>query len=385
MSTDFNKFNKPAHASSSSLGFAQAAGIAVAREPVQKAALNLRMIRGPLQPQQNQSIISQYNSLASEDISAEDFMRWIQDSPEGPAWHAILETNDGDIVGHTSLIPIPATYNGRPAVAAKSEFSFIREEYRAAKIRGFEQSGRLKNLIYIDELFKLCRAEGWSPLLISTSSSYHRVFRSIACYPVNFPLWECLLVLRPGKAASGTPNLQSWQRASLWGTGLIQTTLWSSALLFSDRSRKLRRFPAHEKPLPPGGQKLVCFQDKEALAWRYPEEQYTRIAGSGQGADLIVKHGSDTRYLRVCQWQSGAPTAALITELVQMARQQRALGVRWAVYEGDTGSPGVVSRLRGLGFLCAKRVRTLLINTAERELLESSNWNLTDAMFSFDH
>lgn len=68
-----------------------------------------------------------------------------------------------------------------------------------------------------------------------------------------------------------------------------------------------------------------------------------------------------------------------------MARQQRALGVRWAVYEEDAGSPAVVSRLRSLGFLCAKRVRTLLINTAERELLESSKWNLTDAMFSFDH
>jgi hypothetical protein len=384
MSTEFNKFNTPAHASSPALGFGQAAEIAAAREPVQKAALNLRIVRGPLQPQQNQSIISQYNSLASEGISTADFLRWIQNSPEGPAWHAILETIDGDIVGHTSLIPIPATYNGRPAVAAKSEFSFIREEYRAAKIRGFEQSGRLKNLIYIDELFKLCRAEGWSPLLISTSSSYHRVFRSIACYPVNFPLWECLLVLRPGKAASGTPNLQSWQRASLWGTGLIQTTLWSPALLFSDRS-ELRRFPAHEKPLPPCGQKLVCFQDKESLLWRYPEEQYTRIAESGQGADLIVKHGSDTRYLRVCQWQSGVPTAALITELVQMARQQRALGVRWAVYEGDAGSAAIVSRLRSLGFLCAKRVRTLLINTAERELLECSKWHLTDAMFSFDH
>lgn len=353
----------------------------------QGAPLNLRIVQGPLKTHENHSIISQYNSLASADISTQDFLRWIQDSPEGPAWHAVLETDEGEMAGHTSLIPIRATHDGRSLVAAKSEYSFIREEFRASKIRGFEQTGRLKNLIYIDELFKFCRSKGWSPLLISTSTSFHRVFRSIACYPVNFPLWECLLVLRPGEAARNTPNLRRWQRASLMGTGLIQSAFWAPTLFFSGRSQALRMTPPSETPLQQDGQPLAFFEDQESLAWRYPEEQYARIAAEANaGADLIVKFGSANRYLRVCQWRvnSAPPTPALVSRLVQMARGQRALGVRWAVYGNDARSAALVGRLRSLGFLCARRVRTLLINTAQQELLDPSRWNLTDAMFSFD-
>lgn len=356
-------------------------------ESPREATLDLRIVRGPLEPHEDESILSQYNSLAAADIRPREFLRWIRDGPEGPAWHAILETKDGDIVGHTSLIPIRATHGGRFVVAAKSEYSFIREEFRASKIRGFEQTGRLKNLIYIDELFRRCRSDGWGPLLISTSSTFHRVFRSIACYPVNFPLWECLLVLRPRAAGRRTPNLRRWQRVSLWGAGLAQRAFWVPALFFSNRAEGLRMFPAKESPLRQPGSSLSFFQDQDSLAWRYPEGQYERIATEPQGdADLIVKYGSADRYLRVCQWRlnSGAPTRALIASLVQMARQQQALGVRWAVYGEDPASAALVSRLRNFGFLCARRVRTLLINTADQQFLDASAWNLTDAMFSFD-
>lgn len=347
----------------------------------------MRIVRGPLNPPTNHSILSQYNSLASADIRPAEFLRWIQRGPEGPAWHAILETEDGDIVGHTSLIPIRATHDGRSLVGAKSEYSFIQEEFRASKIRGFEQTGRLKNLIYIDELFRRCRAEGWSPLLISTSGAFHRVFRSIACYPVNFPLWECLLVLRPREAARKTPNLRNWQKASLWAAGLVQSAFWTPASSFSRRAKGLRMLSAAESPMRQPGQSLSFFQDQDSLTWRYPEGQYERIVEENNGgADVIVKYGSASRYLRVCQWHlnSGPPMLALLTKLVQMARNQQALGVRWAVYGEDATSAALVTRLRNFGFLCARRVRTLLINTANRQFLDPSAWSLTDAMFSFD-
>jgi hypothetical protein len=357
------------------------------RESPQEATLDLRVVRGPLRPAENESILSQYNSLASARIPTQEFLRWIQDGPEGPAWHAMLEARDGGIVGHTSLVPLRGTHDGRLLVAAKSEYSFIREEFRASKIRGFEQTGRLKNLIYIDELFRRCRSEGWGPLLISTSRSFHRVFRSIACYPVNFPLWECLLVLRPREAGWKTPNLRPWQRVSLWGTGQLQRALWTPALFLSGRVEGLRPLPPDEGPLRQEGRSLSFFQDRDSLAWRYPKGQYTRIVADAQGCtDLIVKYGSASRYLRVCQWRldSGPPTASLIAGLIQMARQQGALGVRWAVYGKDPASASLVKRLRSFGFLCARRVRTLLINTPDQQFLDAAAWNLSDAMFSFD-
>jgi hypothetical protein len=348
--------------------------------------LSLRMVRGPLKPHENQSILSQYNELASANIPEQEFLRWIQDSPAGPAWHAVLETRDGEIVGHTSLIPFRATHEGRALVAAKSEYSFIREEFRSSKIRGFEHTGRLKNLIYIDELFRQCRSEGWSPLLISTPSGFHRVFRSIACYPVKFPLWECLLVLRPLAAGTKTPNLRRWQRVSVLGAGLVQTALWSPALFFP-RTNGVRSSLPQEGPFSQTERSLSFFHDKETLAWRYPEGQYERIASEREGgADLIVKYGSADRYLRVCQWRldSGPPSAGIIARLVRMARKQQALGVRWAVYGEDPRSAELVGRLRNLGFLCARRVRSLLIHSADEAFLDASAWNLTDAMFSFD-
>ena len=262
-----------------------------------------------------------------------------------------------------------------------------REEFRASKIRGFEHSGRLKNLIYIDELFRRCRSEGWSPLLISTSSSYHRVFRGIGCYPVNFPLWECLLVLRPYEAGWNTPNLRPWQRAALCGAGIAQSTAWAAGSIFSKQREDIRLLPAAERPMLHREQSLSFFQDEHSLAWRYGTGQYERLMAEGSaGTDLIVKQGSAGRYLRVCQWRSCSLSLepAVISRLVQMARQRKALGVRWAVYGGNAESAGIVKRLRNLGFLCARRVRTLLINTLDQKFLEPNAWNLNDAMFSFD-
>lgn len=355
--------------------------------PITEPAVRLRIVRGPLTAGENESILAQYKSLASADISFPQFLRWIQDSPEGPAWHAILETPEGEIVGHTSLIPMRASYDGRSFIAAKSEYSFIREEYRAAKIRGFEQTGRLKNLIYVDELFRRCRAEGWSPLLISTPSGFHRVFRSIACYPVNFPVQECLLVLRPREAALRTPNIYGWHRAFLWGAGLAQRAFWSPAFLSPDRENQLSTITISGDHLRTGHSRLTFFQDRDSLDWRYPESEYEQIAmadGNG-GGNLLVKYGSATRYLRVCQWQLDcAPSRGLIASLVRKARRQGALGVRWAVYGEDAASGVLVQRLRKLGFVCVRRPRTLLINTANQEFLDPRKWNLTDAMFTFD-
>jgi len=353
----------------------------------QGAILNLRMVRGPLEQAENESIISQYNSLASAAIPTRQFLRWVQAGSEGPAWHAILEAKNGEIVGHTSLIPIRATHNERFLIAAKSEYSFIREEFRASKIRGFEHTGRLKNLIYIDELFRQCRSEGWGPLLISTPSMFHRVFRTIACYPVDFPLWECLLILRPLNAARKTVNLRGWQRVSLWGAGLAQTAFWSPVLSLSGPPKGFRSPPVDGSPLRQSPRSLSFFEDQNSLAWRYPTGHYERIAAETKdGANLIVKCGSPNQYLRVCQWHLNSEplSPALIAQLIHRALQQQALGVRWAVYGEDVTSALLVGRLRKFGFLCARRVRTLLINATDPQYLDPGTWNLTDAMFSFD-
>lgn len=349
--------------------------------------LDLRIVRGPLGPQENEAILSQYNRLTLSRIPMQEFLHWIQCSPEGPAWHAILETDDGEIVGHTSLIPLRASYRGRRIVPAKSEYSFICEEYRAAKIRGFEDSGRLRNLIYIDRLFRHCAAQGWGPLLISTASGVHRLFPSVGCYPTSFPVRECLLILRPWNAARKTPNLAPWQRASIWSAGILQQIGWSSVLLLARRTNGISTVSLGNGSPPKPNDLLSFFEDPDSSQWRYLAGQYERLTLDAEGREfVIVKKGMADRYLRVCQWQlaSGQPSLSLVAELVQLARKEKALGVRWAIY-GDDQMAGILARrIQRLGFLCARRSRTLLVHTSEQEFLAGENWNLTDAMFSFD-
>jgi len=74
--------------------------------------LSLRTVRGPLQAAEEESILADYNRLTGARIPLGDFRHWVRDSPEGPAWHAILQTDEGRIVGHFSVIPLRAQHGG---------------------------------------------------------------------------------------------------------------------------------------------------------------------------------------------------------------------------------------------------------------------------------
>jgi hypothetical protein len=132
----------------------------------------------------------------------------------------------------------------------------------------------------------------------------------------------------------------------------------------------------------------VCFfEDSESSKWRYLEGQYERLSlDSGGGQYVIVKKGAKERYLRVCQWglAPGQPSFQLITKLVEMAQEENALGVRWAVYGSDEAATALARRLRTFGFLCGQRTRALLLYSKEQDFLTADKWKFTDAMFSFD-
>lgn len=349
--------------------------------------LNLRLTRSPLKESENEAILSHYNRLTSSRIPMDEFLRWVRNSPEGPAWHAILETDEGEIVGHTSVIPLRGQSNGRRLVAGQSEYTFILEEFRAAKIRGYEKMARPKNTVLIDRLFRHCAAEGWGPFLIATFPGLHRLGPTVGCYPADFPLTECLLILRPWNAARATPNLHSWQRILFGLAGILQGLAWSAAGLLFSRSRGIRTVPSHSGSLPESNGSLSLFGDQESLRWRYPESQYVRLALDGHEEEYVIfKKGSADRFLRVCQYRLGReqPAFSLIARLFQAAKEEQALGLRWAVYGNDECTTGLIRRLRKFGFLCVPRVRTLLISAKEREFLAADRWKLTDSIFSFD-
>ena len=350
--------------------------------------MNLRVVRGPLSGGRNEIILRHYNRLAGTNIPLGEYLHWVQDGPEGPAWHVLLEDDASKIVGHSSVIPLRCRFGERQILAGKSEYSFILEEYRSAKIRGFENLGKPRNAIMVHQLFLRCQADGFGPLIVSTSSARQRTLGLVGCSAVSFPVSECLLVLRPWKAANTTPNLQRWQRASLGLAGVLQRSVWWFAGMFQQGSREVHPFPVGQGiSAGQNSEALFFFQDLASAKWRYLEGQYEQLAIEGEkGEYVILKTGAADRYLRVCQWRLGPeqPTSKLISKLIELAKKQQALGVRWAVYGDDERARSLARRMRRFGFLCAGRTRTLLISSKEPEFHSANAWDLTDTLFSFD-
>lgn len=346
--------------------------------------LNFRIARSPLPDRDNEQILSEYNRLTSARIPLSEFVRWVQQGPAGPAWHAILETDEGRIVGHTSVFPLRSA---SPAlVPAKSEYSFMHEDFRSAKIRGLENVSKPVFIIILDQLFQHCMAEGWGPIFASTREKNQVFTRRVGLRALEFPLQECLLVLRPLNGSRHTPNLTRSQRAALFGVGLLQRAAWAIASMLPQPSG-VRTVPTANGALAQETERLSFFEDRDSLEWRYFGDQYVRFSfDAAPDQYLIAKKGGEDRFLRVCQWHLG-PTGSmlsLIQALVREAQKERAIGVRWAVYENGQVSKMIPTQLRAAGFICRQRVRIVMVHKKEPEFLATSKWNMNDSLFSFD-
>lgn len=347
--------------------------------------LNMRITRAPLSESENLAILDGYNRLTGSVIPLNEFVRWVAESPSGPAWHAILETDDSKIVGHTSLFPLHVAGSLLPA---KSEYSFLNEDFRKEKIRGYESAGRPPFITLLDQLFQHCLAEGWGPIFASTNGRNQVFTRKVGLRPIEFPLTECLLILRPSRSAQLTPNLTRLQRASMFSAGLAHGLIWPlAAKLRSQRNQIHEAHLHHNGFLPEPERPLVFFEDSASLQWRYLEGQYARIGVHGSPGDyLIIKNGSCDRFLRVLQWhlETLQYFPALFTQLVRMAVSQKALGVRWAVYDTDPNAEAIVDKLRKRGLLCVRRERIVMVHKAHEAFLDPSKWKMNDSLFSFD-
>lgn len=358
-------------------------------EPTRSSAvdslLSLRIVRGPLPLSENETILAEYNKrIEPPQIPIGEFLHWIQNSPDGPAWHGILESESRGIVGHQCFIPLRASYQGRRFVAAKSEYTFLLEDFRTTKICNFEGVGRPTHIIAAHQLALRCQEEGWGPLLISTIPSLRRrgFYGFVA---TDFPLWECLLVLRPFLAARGTPNLTPWHRGGLFVGGTVQKAAWRIASRFASQNGDSHFAHIDNSHSSERSGSLSFFEGSESLHWRYSDSDYERLALSSRNADyLIYKRGSQNQYMRVCQWLlNGELKLSQVARLVRLAQRDGAMGIRWAVYGSDERARALVQRLRRSGFLCVPRARTIQVKSNEVEFLKPENWDLTDAMFSF--
>ena len=353
---------------------------------VSPSMLDLRIVRSPLTASENRQILLEYNRLTKAGIPTSEFEHWVQKSPAGPAWHAILETTGGRIVGHTSLIPLKTSFTREKLIPAKSEFSFVHEDFRSAKINGFEK-GRIKFLVIVNELFSHGIKQGWGPYFVSTAEANHPLSRRVGCKNAEFPLTECLLIRNATRAARETPNLSGKQRASLFAVGLGHKLAWTGNRLFANSNGNVRPVSVGLGGVVPVTDRLSFFEDADSLCWRYFEDQYLRFSFEGSTQDYaIVKRGDANRFARIVQWriQHLDHASGLASKLLRFADQDNALGLRWAVYDSDPLAKPLVALLRRRGFLCKPRIRTLMLHSQKPVYAEAASWNVNDSLVSFD-
>jgi len=349
--------------------------------------LKLKIERAPLNDDENRAILENYNRLTGGRIPLDEFVHWVSRNPVGPAWHGILETQDGRIVGHTSAFPLRTPHSDGKLAPAKSEYSFMHEDFRKEKILGLEDAGRPPFVVLLDKLVRHCQEQGWGPFFVSTNDKNQLIGRRVGLRQVEFPLTECLLMLRPANAARHTPNLSSRQRVGLLTTGLLQSAAWTCAAPFLGRQNGVCEVPVEKNGFPFETARLSFFQDPESLQWRYFAGQYFRLdIEQSPGDYVIVKRGSSERFSRVCQWRlaGSADLHRVIRSLVSRARSGGAMGMRWAVYDADPCSAELVRQLRRAGFLCARRVRVLLVHKRDEKYLAPEMWQMNDSLYSFD-
>jgi hypothetical protein len=347
--------------------------------------LRLRVVRGPLREDQNSTILREYNRLTSSDIAENHYGRWVRESPDGPVFHGLLETEQGEIAGHMCLIPLRIKRYGRKQIAAKAEYFFVRESFRTERIAGLENSFKPAAVLLLDALYRHCREQGWGPVIISAPPRIHPLHVLAGCRPVDFSLQECLFIFRPRAAAVHTPNLSNKQRAGMFVAGAAQASYWAARRIFLKTSTRVHKAPVHGGETEGNRELLALFPDQESIAWRFPEPEYVRFVHDA-GGELVAKRGAAKAYLRVSQWhlESSATAKELLQRLLEEAAAEGAVGVRWAVYGNGKAREELVRQMKSRGFLCVPRIRRLLFHTDDKTLLAQQVWNLSDSLFNFD-
>ena len=218
--------------------------------------LTLHIVRGPLDENLNLAVLHGYTALTRATVTAENFRRWMQRSPEGPALHAVLKNQNGDVAGHCCLFPFPLTVSGNRVTAAKAEYFFVKSEFRKQAVLGYEGSMKPAAVLLLECLYRSGKQLGWCPYVVSAPSDVAPLHRLAGCRKLTVPLTECLLTFRPWKAAIDTPICR---RASEWRSPGLAHCSASLGLSGQNHIRSFVRFlPTHLQRIADQSRVLAC-------------------------------------------------------------------------------------------------------------------------------
>lgn len=364
---------------------------AVAPPKPAPSALTLRIVRGPLGLSERIRILSEYNRLTGNRVPVQQFRRFTEQSPSGPAFHVFLETPGGRIAGHCALVPFPLQGPHGPITAAKEHYFFFSDEYRSQLVPDFPGSQKPAATLLLEQLYARASQQGWSPVIACDPAQPAPIHDALGCRAVDLPVRDCFFLLKPARACQSMDHLPLSTRIRLFAVG-VGSSVYAACVSpfrqphgFVRRSRVTDGIASSNGHLP---RHVSISEDPQFVSWRYAESSYVRfIVNNGHEGHAIVAKGSPVAFLRVCQFRTPSirSLSALVEKLIREARATYALGVRWSVYGDGPDQDRLVAELRKHLFFCVRRTRRILVSSpANAELLSPTNWNLADSLFTFD-
>lgn len=356
----------------------------------ESSSLDLRVIAGPLSLADRTRILSEYNRLTGSRVPVQQFRRWTEQSPSGPALHALVETKDGRIAGHCALVPFALQSPSGPVTVAKEHYFFLSKEYRSQPVQNFADSKRSAAVLLLEQLHQHASKRGWHSLLACAPPQLEPIHDPLGYRPVDFAARDCFFILRPSRARRAMRNLQLAQQASLFATSAASWAYASCVCPFQRtrglvrRSRIVDHFRSSFRHVP---HRISLSEDIGFLRWRYSESSYTALlVNGGNEGYVIASKGAPFAFASVCQFHipSLRSIPPIVDRLIRDARSSRAIGIRWSVYGTGDEQDRLVAELRKRTFLCIPRNRRILVSSPERDLASAVNWNLSDSLFTFD-
>ncbi len=350
----------------------------------------MRVLSGPLPPALRNTILSEYNRLTGERIAVQDFRRLTEQSPAGPALHALLETNGGRVAAHCCLLPFALKGPGGSMVVAKEHYFFLSEEYRSQAVREFERSKKPAAALLLAKIYEAAFQKSWLPILACAPPQLEPIHDYAGCRSVDFPVRDCYFILHPGRAWQIAHHLRQRTRASFVAASLCNQAYASCLSPWQYRSGLVRHSRIADDAISTNGHSPRRFslpEDPAFLRWRYPDSSYVRLAvNDGTNAYIIAAKGSPYTYARVCQFRTPSLAAipSLVEKLIREARASDAVGVRWSIWGDGPEQNQLVSELRKRTFLCVHRIRRLLLSSSDPQFASAGAWNLSDSLFTFD-
>ena len=347
--------------------------------------LNLSLARGPLDEDTRQTVIREYNRLTGQSVKMKDFRHLTEESPAGPALHALLKAPDDRLVGHLCVYPYPLYWNGEERTGARAECLFVHEQFRTERIENLPQAGTLPALALVKTLCRYANEElAWDPILLAARPKVAIVHQLAGASPMALELRECLLVLRPWRAYRSVRNASWRQRAAMLVLGLFQAPLWTLiSLLPWPATRRLDPLRQPETVKPRRDLRGVSFSlCSDFLGWRYVPEHHALFGFPTEAGSMLAFTTPPRELLRVLDTNldlDRLPAFPLLWSLVREARRRKSVGIRWAVYRNQGFPERFLRRLRRLGVVCAKRTRMVSIYSQDKDLASANWWQFSDA------